>query len=60
LIIVSDRWKIIGALERSEIALNVPQIARVMGQSRQAVRRLVDSMQKEGLLSYIQVIQLSS
>jgi len=60
LIIVSDRWKIIGALERSEIALNVPQIARVMGQGRQAVRRLVDSMQKEGLLSYIQVIQLSS
>jgi len=49
----SARWKIIGALERSKTTLTVPQIARVMGQSRQAVQRLVDSMHKEGLLVFI-------
>ena len=49
----SARWKIIGALERSQTALTVPQIARVMGQSRQAVQRLADSMHKDGLVVFI-------
>ena len=49
----SARWKIIGALERSDTPLTVPQIARVMGQTRQAVQRLVDIMHRDGLLDFI-------
>ncbi len=49
----SARWKILGAIERSETACTVPQIARMMGQSRQAVQRLVDLMHRDGLLSLL-------
>ena len=48
----SARWKVLGALEMSSIPLTVPQIARVMGLTRQAVQRLADAMEKEGLLVY--------
>jgi DNA-binding MarR family transcriptional regulator len=48
----SARWKVLGALEISNIPLTVPQIARVMGLTRQAVQRLADAMEKEGLLAY--------
>ena len=48
----SARWKVLGALEMSNIPLTVPQIARVMGLTRQAVQRLTDAMEKEGLLAY--------
>lgn len=47
----SARWKVIGALARAKSPLTVPQIARTMGQTRQAVQRLVDSMVNSGLLS---------
>ena len=40
----SARWKILGAIETSNSSITVPQIGRVMGQSRQAVQRLVDAM----------------
>ena len=49
----SARWKILGSLSRSEVPLTVPQIARVMGQTRQAVQRLVDVMHKDGLLTLL-------
>ncbi len=49
----SARWKIFGALARSDAPLTVPQIARVMGQTRQAVQRLVDIMRKDGLLELL-------
>lgn len=48
--LTSSRWKILGAVQMSENPLTVPDIARVMGQSRQAVQRLVDVMVKDGLL----------
>lgn len=50
--ITSARWKVLGALARSDKPLTVPQIAHSMGQSRQSVQRLVDVMQKQGLLLY--------
>ena len=48
----SARWKVLGALEKSNIPLTVPQIARVMGLTRQAVQRLADAMENDGLLAY--------
>lgn len=51
--LTSSRWKIIGAVEMSTEPLTVPQIGRTMGQSRQAVQRLVDIMTKDGLLQQI-------
>ncbi|GAA0824022.1 MarR family winged helix-turn-helix transcriptional regulator [Colwellia asteriadis] len=49
----SARWKILGSLARASTPLTVPQIARSMGQSRQAVQRLVDIMCKDGLLHFL-------
>jgi DNA-binding MarR family transcriptional regulator len=49
----SARWKILGSLARSDASLTVPQIARVMGQTRQAVQRLVEIMHKDGLLDLL-------
>ena len=48
--LTSSRWKILGAISLSNALLTVPQIGRTMGQSRQAVQRLVDVMTKDGLL----------
>ena len=50
--ITSSRWKILGAAEMSEGPVTVPQIGRTMGQSRQAVQRLVDVMKKDGFQHY--------
>ena len=46
----SARWKILGALARSDTPQTVSQIARIMGQTRQSVQRLVDIMYKDGIL----------
>ena len=46
----SARWKVLGALEMSNNPLTVPQIARIMGLTRQAVQRLADAMAADGLL----------
>ena len=48
----SARWKILGAISLSPTPLTVPQIARNMGQTRQAVQRLVNEMENDGLLSF--------
>ncbi|MDJ0832565.1 MAG: MarR family transcriptional regulator [Gammaproteobacteria bacterium] len=48
----SARWKILGALARSETPLTVSQIARNMGQSRQAVQSLVNIMSETGLIEF--------
>ena len=48
--LTSARWKVLGALLNSDHPLTVPDIARTMGQSRQAVQRLFNEMQQEGLL----------
>ncbi len=48
----SARWKVLGALQMSNTPLTVAQVARVMGLTRQAVQRLADAMEKDGLLVY--------
>lgn len=50
--ITSARWKILGAISLADKPLTVPQIARSMGLTRQAVQRLVDAMQEDGLLDF--------
>lgn len=47
------RWKVIGAIALSTNGLTVPGIARVLGQSRQAVQRITDVMVEDGLLVYL-------
>lgn len=46
------RWKVIGAIALSNNGLTVPGIARVLGQSRQAVQRITDVMVEDNLLEY--------
>ena len=46
------RWKVIGAIALSSAGLTVPGIARVLGQSRQAVQRITDVMVRDGILDY--------
>ena len=48
----SARWKVLGALQIAKKPLNVAQVARKMGLTRQAVQRLADVMVKDGLLVY--------
>ncbi len=50
--ITSARWKILGALALSDEPQTVPQIARSMGLTRQAVQRLVDAMHDDALLLF--------
>lgn len=46
----SARWKILGSVAQADSPPTVPQIARLMGQTRQAVQRLVNVMHTDGLL----------
>ncbi len=50
--LTSARWRVIGAVALSSSGLTVPGIARVLGQSRQAVQRMTDVMVKDGLVKY--------
>jgi DNA-binding MarR family transcriptional regulator len=50
--ISSARWKILGALSLAGEPQTVPQIARSMGLTRQAVQRLVDAMHENELLLF--------
>ncbi|MGI9249841.1 MAG: MarR family winged helix-turn-helix transcriptional regulator [Pseudohongiellaceae bacterium] len=52
--LTSARWKVIGAVALSNTGLTVPGIARMLGQSRQAVQRITDVMATDGLLHYRQ------
>jgi len=50
--LTSARWKVIGIIALSNAGVTVPGIARALGQSRQAVQRITDVMQTDGLVSY--------
>ena len=50
--LTSARWKVIAVIALSSAGVTVPGIARVLGQSRQAVQRITDVMVKDGLLKY--------
>ena len=49
--LTSARWKILGALAYGSNPMTVPDIARGMGQSRQAVQRISNEMVEDGLLA---------
>jgi DNA-binding MarR family transcriptional regulator len=48
--LTSARWQVLGAMALSPVPLSVAQIARNMGLTRQAVQRLVNEMQRDGLV----------
>jgi len=50
--ITSARWKVLGAVSLAGQPQTVPQIARSMGLTRQAVQRLVDVMHEDGFLLF--------
>ena len=48
--LTSARWQVLGAIALSQASLPVAHIARNMGLTRQAVRRLVNEMEADGLV----------
>lgn len=50
--LTSARWKVIGIVALTSAGVTVPGIARALGQSRQAVQRITDVMQTDGLVRY--------
>jgi DNA-binding MarR family transcriptional regulator len=48
--LTAARWQVLGALALAERALTVPQIARRMGLTRQAVQASVNRLRSEGLV----------
>lgn len=50
--LTSARWQVLGAIAASPVALPVAHLARNMGLSRQAVQRLANEMEAEGLLVF--------
>ncbi|MDX1491132.1 MAG: MarR family transcriptional regulator [Pseudohongiellaceae bacterium] len=50
--LTSARWKVIGVVALANSGVTVPGIARVLGQSRQAVQRIADVMEQDGLIAY--------
>jgi DNA-binding MarR family transcriptional regulator len=49
--LTSARWQVLGAVAKAEEAPSLSGVARAMGLSRQAVRRLVNDMEEVGLLA---------
>ena len=50
--LTSARWQVLGAIALSSVPLPVAHIARNMGLSRQAVQRLANEMEKDGLVYF--------
>ncbi|MCP4494439.1 MAG: MarR family transcriptional regulator [Gammaproteobacteria bacterium] len=50
--LTSARWKVLGAIALAPEPITVPQIARNMGLSRQAVQRLANEMAVDDLLTF--------
>jgi DNA-binding MarR family transcriptional regulator len=48
--LTSARWQVLGAIALSQASLPVAHIARNMGLTRQAVQRLVNEMEADGLV----------
>lgn len=46
----SARWQVLGTVAASAAPLTVSDVARILGQSRQSVQRLVNEMEAGGLL----------
>ena len=52
--LTSARWQVLGAMALSPVPLPVAHIARNMGLTRQAVQRLADEMERDGLVRFAQ------
>lgn len=50
--LTSARWQVLGAIALSPVPLPVAHIARNMGLTRQAVRRLANEMEGDGLVRF--------
>src|SRR5689334_729198 len=50
--LTSARWQVLGAVALAESPMPVAWIARNMGLTRQAVRRIVDELSDEGVLAF--------
>jgi len=50
--LTSARWKILGALSLTKTPMTASEIARFMGQTRQAVQRLTNEMESDGFLYF--------
>jgi len=50
--LTSARWQVIGAVSLSPVPLPVAHIARNMGLTRQAVQRLANDMERDGLVRF--------
>jgi len=50
--LTSARWKVIGIIALANGGVTVPAIGRALGQSRQAVQRITNVMEEDGLLYY--------
>lgn len=50
--LTSARWQVLGAIALSPLPLPVAHIARNMGLSRQAVQRLANEMERDGLVRF--------
>ena len=50
--LTSARWQVIGAIARAAAPLTVAQIARNMGLTRQAVQRIANDLEADGLIHF--------
>lgn len=50
--LTSARWQVLGAIALSPVPLPVAHIARNMGLTRQAVQRLANEMERDGLVRF--------
>ncbi len=50
--LTSARWQVLGAIALSDAPLSVSHIARNMGLTRQAVQRLANEMERDGLVRF--------
>ena len=50
--LTSARWQVLGAIATAPLPLSVAQLARSMGLTRQAVQRLANDMERDGLLRF--------
>ncbi|MBM3654128.1 MAG: MarR family transcriptional regulator [Alphaproteobacteria bacterium] len=50
--LTSARWQVLGAIDASPAPAPVAHVARNMGLSRQAVQRLANEMEKDGLVRF--------
>jgi DNA-binding MarR family transcriptional regulator len=51
--LTSARWQVLGTIAASKASLTVPDLARILGQSRQSIQRLANEMNADGLVGFV-------